>query len=160
MNHGFRRGRWNFFEASHGKGAPDGVGGLLKRTADRLVSQGHDIGSAEDFYSALVDSGTVRVFYIPQNLVDEFFKKMPSSLPAVPSTMRIHQVVTGSLGNILYRDVSCLCTTRQIFECQCEDTHAFSFEVQPPTTALPLVHSNRTTKHTKTMTIKFFGVHN
>ncbi|KAI4811884.1 hypothetical protein KUCAC02_014755 [Chaenocephalus aceratus] len=47
MNRGFKRGTWNFFEASHGKGAPDGVGGLLKRTADRLVSQGHDIPSAE-----------------------------------------------------------------------------------------------------------------
>lgn len=134
VNRGFKRGTWNFLEASHGKGAPDGVGGLLKRTADRLVSQGHDIGSAEDLYSALVDSGTVQVFYISQNLVNEFLKKMPSSLSAVPSTMRIHQVVTGSLGKLLYRDVSCPCTTRQMFECQCEDTHAFSFEVQPSAT--------------------------
>ncbi|KAI4800038.1 hypothetical protein KUCAC02_016575 [Chaenocephalus aceratus] len=70
-NCGFKRGTWNFFEASHGKGAPDGVGGLLKRTADRLVSQGHDIPSAEHLYSALVNSGTVRVFYIGENLVDE-----------------------------------------------------------------------------------------
>lgn len=29
MNHGFKRGTWNFFEACHGKGAPDGVGGFL-----------------------------------------------------------------------------------------------------------------------------------
>jgi len=33
-------GTWNFFEASHGKGAADGVGGVLKRTSDRLVKQG------------------------------------------------------------------------------------------------------------------------
>lgn len=38
VNRGFKRGTWNFFEASHGKGDPDGVGGLLKWTADRLVS--------------------------------------------------------------------------------------------------------------------------
>ncbi|KAI4828352.1 hypothetical protein KUCAC02_022448 [Chaenocephalus aceratus] len=87
MNRGFKRGTCNFFEASHGNGAPDGVGGLLKRTADRLVSQGHDIPSAEHLYSALVNSGTVRVFYIGENLVDEAIKKMPSHLPAVPSTM-------------------------------------------------------------------------
>lgn len=30
-----------------------------------------------------------------------------------------------------------------MFECQCEDTHALSFEVQPSTPALPLVHSNK-----------------
>lgn len=29
---------WNFFEASHGKGAPDGVGGALKKLADRIVA--------------------------------------------------------------------------------------------------------------------------
>lgn len=35
---GFQKGTWSFFEAGHGKGAPDGVGGVLKRTADRLIS--------------------------------------------------------------------------------------------------------------------------
>ena len=34
---------WNFFEASHGKGAADGVGGVLKRTADQIVKQGTDL---------------------------------------------------------------------------------------------------------------------
>ena len=29
---------WHFFEAAHGKGAADGIGGALKRTADRMVS--------------------------------------------------------------------------------------------------------------------------
>ncbi|XP_034093341.1 uncharacterized protein LOC117560540 [Gymnodraco acuticeps] len=137
MNRGFKRGTWNFFEASHGKGAPDGVGGLLKRMADRLVSQGHDIPSAEHLYSALVNSGTVRVFYKRENLVDEAINKMPSHLPAVPSTMRIHQVVTGAPGEILYRDVSCPCTARQSYECRCDDTHTFSFEVQQTTPSLP-----------------------
>ncbi len=43
---GFTAGTWNFFEASHGKGAPDGVGGALKRRADCLVSKGTDIPDA------------------------------------------------------------------------------------------------------------------
>lgn len=34
---GFHKVTWNFFEASHGKGAPDGIGGTLKRSADTLV---------------------------------------------------------------------------------------------------------------------------
>jgi hypothetical protein len=44
---------WNYPEAGHGKGAPDGVGGLLKRTADRLVSLGSDLPNAVDVYAAL-----------------------------------------------------------------------------------------------------------
>ena len=31
---------WFFLEAGHGEGAADGVGGILKRTADRLVANG------------------------------------------------------------------------------------------------------------------------
>ncbi|KAK0133284.1 hypothetical protein N1851_031198 [Merluccius polli] len=140
LNQGFKRGTWNFFEASHGKGAPDGVGGLLKRTADRLVSQGHDISTAENLYHALANSTAVRLFYIPESQVDEVGKKMPS-LTAVPSTMRIRQVVTGALGEILYRDVSCPCTTRQSFECRCDDTHDFSFEVHQTAPLAPQTHN-------------------
>lgn len=38
--YGFKEITWNFFEAIHGKGAPDGVGGALKRSADRIVAHG------------------------------------------------------------------------------------------------------------------------
>lgn len=67
-------GHGTFCEAIHGKVAPEGVGGLLKRTADRLVSQGHDIPSTEHLYSALAKNGTVRVFYTEENLVEEALK--------------------------------------------------------------------------------------
>jgi len=42
-----------FFESAHGKGAPDASGGSLKRKADSLVNNGHDLCSAEDLYKAL-----------------------------------------------------------------------------------------------------------
>ncbi|GLD56285.1 uncharacterized protein AKAME5_000865000 [Lates japonicus] len=42
---------------------------------------------------------------------------MPADLPAIPSTMRIHQVVTLSRGTILYHDVSCICRN---LECDCQ----------------------------------------
>ncbi|KAL2085048.1 hypothetical protein ACEWY4_020566 [Coilia grayii] len=115
LNRGFKRGTWNFFEASHGKGAPDGVGGLLKRTADRLVSHGHDIPTAEHLYHALANRTAVKLFYIQESLVDDAAKMMPI-LPAVPSTMRIHQVVTGALGEILYRDVSAILEIHSLWE--------------------------------------------
>lgn len=31
---GFTKAEWNFFEAGHGKGVPDAVGGSVKRKAD------------------------------------------------------------------------------------------------------------------------------
>ena len=40
---------WNFCESGHGKGAMDGVGGSMKRTADAFVLHGNDIMSVEDF---------------------------------------------------------------------------------------------------------------
>ena len=42
---------WNYHEAGHGKGAPDGIGATCKRTADRIVGAGNDISSLEDFTS-------------------------------------------------------------------------------------------------------------
>lgn len=34
---------WNYSECGHGKGAPDGIGGYLKRTANQLVAEGTDL---------------------------------------------------------------------------------------------------------------------
>jgi len=43
--YGFQHATWNFSEAGHRKGAADGVGGALKRTADRLISLHYDIST-------------------------------------------------------------------------------------------------------------------
>lgn len=89
---GFTLGTWNFFEASHGKGAPDGICGTLKRRADSLVSQGVDIPTALSLYQALSDGESkVTLYYIQEQDVEDAVKKMPADLPAVPSTMRLHQ---------------------------------------------------------------------
>lgn len=34
---------WNYSEAGHGKGAPDGFGAVCKRTADRIVALGEHL---------------------------------------------------------------------------------------------------------------------
>ncbi|KAL3286040.1 hypothetical protein HHI36_000553, partial [Cryptolaemus montrouzieri] len=44
---------WNFHEAGHGKGAPDGVRATCKITADRLVASGTDNSSIDDLAKAL-----------------------------------------------------------------------------------------------------------
>ncbi|XP_062532769.1 uncharacterized protein LOC134198688 isoform X1 [Bombyx mori] len=49
---------WHFSEAGHGKGAPDGVGGCVKRTCDKAVANGQDISDIDSFVDCL--KGTCR----------------------------------------------------------------------------------------------------
>ena len=49
---------WNFFEASHRKGALDGVGGALKRTTESLVNKGTDIPNATELFAVLQKTGS------------------------------------------------------------------------------------------------------
>lgn len=50
---GIKEITWNFSEKAHGKGAPDGVGGSMKRIADAFVLQGGDIQQPEELFSFL-----------------------------------------------------------------------------------------------------------
>ena len=49
FKYGFKQGTWSFFESGHGKGAADGIGGTLKRIADRIVSHSTDISNVHEF---------------------------------------------------------------------------------------------------------------
>lgn len=57
-------GTWNFFEASHGKGAADGIGGSVKRLLDKKVSYGNDILDAESALTLLKDETSIKLFCI------------------------------------------------------------------------------------------------
>jgi len=107
----FESATWHFSEAGHGKGAPDGVGGALKRNADNMVAQGHDITDARSFVDALKDS-SVKLFYVDNT---EYHPQIPANLKSVPGTMSIHQILTERAGEVWYRDVSCSCLER----CNC-----------------------------------------
>lgn len=132
---GFQARTWNFFEAGHGKGSPDGVGGVAKRAADRLVSHGHDILNAKDLLKALVNTGTtLKLSFVNEVSTDRAMQDMPDSIPQVQSTMKIHQVVTTSPGKMLYRDVSCMCTVDKILWCTCHNTKVFSFHTPSTST--------------------------
>lgn len=50
---GFNRATWNYFPTSHGKGAPDGIRGTVKRTADRLVLHGNDITNGKELFEKI-----------------------------------------------------------------------------------------------------------
>ncbi len=108
-------GTWNFFEASHGKGAPDGMGGALKRTADMMVTNGRDIPDAHELYKALLETTTVKLFFVA---VEKAMERMPGQIPPVPSTMKTCQVVMFTPGKIHYREVSRMCSTQKLLTAQ------------------------------------------
>ena len=52
--HGIKEYEWLYTESGHGKGAPDGVGAVVKRMADDFVAhQRHPIQTAKDILPLL-----------------------------------------------------------------------------------------------------------
>lgn len=74
-----------------------------------------------------------------ERVIDDAVLAMPKDLPPLPSTMRMHQAGTLAHGELVYRDVSCLCTAAQNLRCSCFDARSFTFnrEVQATSTATP-----------------------
>ena len=129
FEYGFLAGTWNFFEASHGKGAADGVGAVLKRTADRLVKQGHDLPTAQEVYNKLCQETNVVLYFIESVSVDYELEQFDASHPdlqTVPGSMILHQVFADSChpGQVLYRDVSCFCSGVSAI-CHCYDNKPY-----------------------------------
>lgn len=97
---------WNFTEASHGKGASDGVGGALKKQADRIVSYGTSIPDAETLFEQLSLNSSVRLFKVTEKDIKTSGELIPPDLKAVPGTMRIHQVCQLKKKNIFKLNVN------------------------------------------------------
>lgn len=101
---------WNYCECGHGKGAPDGVGGLLKRTADQYVALQSDIPDLDAFVNALKSSVKgVKIELVEDYQVTEKDWLLPDNLKPFPGTLKVHQVVwTAESGNRLaLRRLSC-----------------------------------------------------
>lgn len=103
--------QWHYSESGHGKGAPDGVGGYLKRTADMLVSQSKDITNCESFISILKqNSSGIEILDIDDKKMYYLDSILPEQLKTFKGTMQVHQVTwSKSKKNILQaRRLSCL----------------------------------------------------
>ncbi|KAJ8353435.1 hypothetical protein SKAU_G00210020 [Synaphobranchus kaupii] len=138
----FKRGfdiSWNFFEASHGKGALDGIGGTLKQSADRLVCLGEDIPNAEVLFQKLnMQESSVQLFYVMERSVEEILAVPP--LTAVKGMMKIHQIMSTSPVKIKYRDITCLCQKEKgVMDCPCFELKEATQAPDVPTTE-PLWH--------------------
>ncbi|KAL2092912.1 hypothetical protein ACEWY4_012710 [Coilia grayii] len=131
--HGFKWVTWNYTEASHGKGAPDGVGGALKNLADRIVSYGTSIPNAESLYDQLKANSSVTLFKVSEEKIKASSELTPPNLKAVPGTLKIHQLTSTTPGVIHTREVSCFCG--QHCTCYPEMRHVLSSEgVEPDCT--------------------------
>lgn len=84
--------QWHYSEAGHGKGAPDGIGGCLKRTADGLVAQGQDIATFDNFMVQMKKCCKgIDIFAIEEDSIF-LYEKIPT-LKAFVGTLKVHPVI-------------------------------------------------------------------
>jgi len=101
---------WNYSISGHGKGAADGVGAVLKRTADMKVAQGADIADVSKFYSVLNTSCPgIIVYQVPGEdiLMAERELKNVHSTP-FKGIMNVHQIIWNLEGFKLNSLSSCI----------------------------------------------------
>lgn len=82
---------WTYSEPGHGKGPMDGVGGTLKRTADRRVLMGHDIKTSSDLVDLFKES-TILVKEIPHDDISTAKDLVPKIIDAIPGIMNITKI--------------------------------------------------------------------
>ena len=105
------RADWLFFEAGHGKGPCDGVGGVSKRRADEAIKRKQVVGidCAEDYFMwAQGDiSSTIKYIFVSSNDVSKAKEQMDGwQQHRVPNIMNVHSIMVQ--GPYLYtRDRSC-----------------------------------------------------
>lgn len=109
FDYGFEAMTWSFFESGHGKGPADGVGGYLKRKADQIVADGEDIPNAQQFYEKMHNISKIRLFLIDENAIKEFHQSLPTNIPRLVGTLKVHQIFSNSYDTMKFRDLSCFC---------------------------------------------------
>lgn len=85
---------WHFSESGHGKGAPDGVGGCVKRTADTLVNRGKDIGDFDTLLKELKENCRgITIIPINNEHISEIEETLANdAIVPFKGTMNIHQL--------------------------------------------------------------------
>lgn len=107
---------WNYHEAGHGKGAPDGVGATCKRTADSVVASGHDVSNLTQFCGAIQSRcPNITLFTITDSDIEKMevliSKKQPNLL-SFNGTLKVHQVQGNAYfpKKVMMKSLSCFCS--------------------------------------------------
>ena len=121
---------WLYFEAGHGKGPCDGVGGSSKRMADDYVRRGNSILTAAQYAAYGNSSGKVKYLVVPKETVAAGLLELEAikATTTVKGTMTYHAAVCPRPGVLMLRKTSCysLCCFRggqQVLGCQGWDEH-------------------------------------
>ena len=84
---------WHYMEKGHGKGAPDGIGGCVKRTADSLVSQGKDLADIDTLVKELKEKCKgITIYKIDSENFTKYDDYVPKKLRTFKGTLKIHEV--------------------------------------------------------------------
>ena len=100
---------WQYLESGHGKGPCDGVGGSVKRAADRAAKIGKLIKTAQDVYAWGISETQSAVTYL--FVMKEDAKKASTELPSIGAvrvygTIKTHAVMPVD-DHIYIRETSC-----------------------------------------------------
>lgn len=101
---------WHYLEAGHGKGAADGIGGVLKRTADNLVAKGVDIPSVPVLVQQLnLHCPGVKVICVTREEVLEC-DNLQLTLPKFKGTIKTHEICWAEANKnvIQVRSLTCM----------------------------------------------------
>lgn len=110
--------RWHYSEPGHGKGAPDGIGGCLKRTADNLVAHGKDLHNFSTLIRELQDNCKgIKCYAISSSEINKVESDvcMPPDLKPFKGTMAVREIVWKQMSEDVLeaRKLSCLiCGTK------------------------------------------------
>ncbi|GBP47216.1 hypothetical protein EVAR_20218_1 [Eumeta japonica] len=99
---------WHYSEPGHGKGAPDGVGGTLKRTADKAIAEGQDIVDLSSLKNILLArcSSIILFEVTTANIAEiEDLVKQSQTITAFRGTQKIRQFVFTDV--LEFRSLSC-----------------------------------------------------
>lgn len=101
---------WNYSESGHGKGAADGVGGTLKRTADAAVAKGKDIANLDSFVQVITsNTQNIEVKVVDKYQIYEKDLLIPKTdLRPLKGTLNVHQVIWHkATEELVFREASC-----------------------------------------------------
>ena len=107
---------WNYFEAGHGKGRCDGIGGTAKRLADDAIKQEKAIiQDAHEFFAwanETQSSSLITYIFVSADECQESQRELSDKtkdLVRVQGTMKLHAVCTSGKASVRVRNTSCYC---------------------------------------------------
>ena len=85
---------WHYFQANHGKGAVDGVGGTIKNTVFRKVQAKDVVIQGPKHFAEFADSilPSISVIYIKDSK-SSYEEECRKNAIKIPGTLKVHKIV-------------------------------------------------------------------